>query len=193
MATVLYNEKPLTPDVVVDETWFSNPTFCEKSNLWYALSKTLAEVASWKFAKANGIDLVTINPGLVFGPILQPTLNLTVELVLNIINGRALPPFDLFVDVRDVAHAHIQAFEIPSATGKYCMVESTVDVSELWKILHRLFPEFHLNEKFEDKPTQKLYQVSSEKIKSLGVDYILLEVSLKDTIECLKEKGFISF
>ena len=26
------------------------------------LSKTLAEEAAWKFAKENGIDMVTINP-----------------------------------------------------------------------------------------------------------------------------------
>ncbi|GKV13822.1 hypothetical protein SLEP1_g24795 [Rubroshorea leprosula] len=192
-AAVLINEKPLTPDVVVDETWFSDPAFCEKAKLWYVLSKTLAEEAAWKFAKENRLDLITINPVFVIGPILQPTLNLTVELILNIVTGRELPSYGAFVDVRDVAHAHIQAFEIPSATGRYCMVESTIDVTELWKILHRLFPVFHLNEKFEDKPIQEVFQISKEKIKSLGVNFIPLEESLKDTIECLKEKGFISF
>ncbi|GKV12626.1 hypothetical protein SLEP1_g23748 [Rubroshorea leprosula] len=193
MAAVVHNGKPRTPDVVVDETWFSDPDFCEKSKRWYVLSKTLAEEAAWKFAKENRLDLVTINPGFVIGPILQPTLNSTVELILNIVTGRELPSHGVFVDVRDVAHAHIQAFEIPSATGRYCMVESTVDVTELWKILHQLFPMFHLNEKFEDKPIQKQYQVSKEKIKSLGVNFIPLEVSLKDTVEYLKEKGFITF
>ncbi|GKV12612.1 hypothetical protein SLEP1_g23734 [Rubroshorea leprosula] len=192
-AAVFINEKPLTPDVVVDETWFSDPAFCERSKLWYFLSKTLAEKGAWEFAKENRLDLVTINPAYVIGPILQPTLNLTVELILNIITGRQLPPYGVFVDVRDVAHAHIQAFEILSATGRYCMVESNVDVTELWKILHRLFPVFRLNEKFEDKRIQKVFQISKEKIKSLGVNFIPLEVSLKDTVECLKEKGFISF
>ncbi|GKV12617.1 hypothetical protein SLEP1_g23739 [Rubroshorea leprosula] len=151
------------------------------------------EEAAWKFAKENRLDLVTINPAIVIGPILQPTLNSTVELILNIVTGRELPSYGVFVDVRDVAHAHIQAFEIPSATGRYCMVESTIDVTDLWNILHRLFPMFHLNEKFEDKPIQKVLQISKEKIKSLGVNFIPLEVSLRDTVECLKEKGFISF
>ncbi|GKV12621.1 hypothetical protein SLEP1_g23743 [Rubroshorea leprosula] len=146
-----------------------------KASLWYILSKTLAEEAAWKFAKENRLDLITINPGFVIGPILQPTINLTVELILNIVTGRELPPHGVFMDVRDVAHAHIQAFEIPSATGRYCMVESTVDVTELWKILHRLFPIFHLNEKFEDKPIQNVFQISKEKIKSLGFNFIPLE------------------
>ncbi|GLT84211.1 hypothetical protein SLE2022_024560 [Rubroshorea leprosula] len=193
MAAVVHNGKPLTPDVVIDETWFSDPDFCEKSKLWYVLSKTLAEEAAWKFAKENRLNLITINPGFVIGPILQPTLNLTVEVILNIVTGRELPQYGVFMDVRDVAHAHIQASEIPSATGRYCMVESSVDVTELWKILNRLFPIFHLNEKFEDKPIQKVFQISKEKIKSLGFNFIPLEVSLKDTVECLKEKGFITF
>ena len=51
------------------------------------LSKTLAEDAAWKFAKENGIDLVTLNPAFVIGPLLQPTLNFTVEMLLNHING----------------------------------------------------------------------------------------------------------
>ena len=51
------------------------------------LAKTLAEEAAWKFAKENRIDLVAINPGFVIGPFLQPNLNLTVEIILNQING----------------------------------------------------------------------------------------------------------
>ena len=30
IATVTYNGKPLTPDVVVDETWFSDPVYCKE-------------------------------------------------------------------------------------------------------------------------------------------------------------------
>ena len=50
------------------------------------LSKTLAEEAAWKFSKENGIDMVTINPAWVIGPLIQPTLNLSAEVVLNLIN-----------------------------------------------------------------------------------------------------------
>ena len=52
-----------------------------------------------------------------------------------------------FVDVRDVAYAHIQAFEDPSACGRYCLVERAVPFSEVQKILYGLYPSLHLNEK----------------------------------------------
>ncbi|KAL6311706.1 hypothetical protein AAG906_025900 [Vitis piasezkii] len=53
--------------------------------LWYTLSKTLAEEAAWKLARENGTDMVTVNPGWVIGPLLRPTLNLSVEKVLKLL------------------------------------------------------------------------------------------------------------
>ena len=32
-AAVVVNGKPLTPDVVVDETWFSDPNFCRETEV----------------------------------------------------------------------------------------------------------------------------------------------------------------
>lgn len=55
--------------------------------MWYVLSKTLAEDAAWKFVKEKGIDMVTINPAMVIGPLLQPTLNTSAAVILNLING----------------------------------------------------------------------------------------------------------
>ena len=37
------------------------------------------------------------------------------------------------------------------------------------------------------------FKVSQEKARSLGINFIPLEVSLKDMIESLKEKGLLSF
>jgi nucleoside-diphosphate-sugar epimerase len=51
------------------------------------LSKTLAEEAAWKFSKDNGFEIVTINPAMVIGPLLQPTLNTSAEAILKLING----------------------------------------------------------------------------------------------------------
>ncbi|KAL5566374.1 hypothetical protein UlMin_029538 [Ulmus minor] len=198
MATVVFNGKPLTPEVVIDETWFSDPAFGENSKFWYwyMVSKTLAEEAAWKFAKENGMDLVTINPGLVIGPLLQPTLNLTVEMFLNQTNGAQTFPNSVsrFVDVRDVALTHIQAFEVPSASGRYCLVGQVVHISEALDILRQIYPSWSLPEKCEDdKSPMPKYQVSKEKVKSLGINFTPFEVTLRDTVESLKEKGFLEF
>nr|XP_027109061.1 putative anthocyanidin reductase [Coffea arabica] len=98
------NNRELKEDVVIDESWFSDPSYCEEQKSWYALSKTLAEDAAWKFTKEHGIEIITIYPGFVVGPILQPSINLNIELILNLVNGaRAFPNATLrWVDVRDV-------------------------------------------------------------------------------------------
>ncbi|XVF47370.1 hypothetical protein PTKIN_Ptkin03bG0103600 [Pterospermum kingtungense] len=196
IAAVAYNGKPRTPDVVIDETWFSDPDHCKGLKLWYVVSKSLAEDAAWKFAKEKGIDMVAINPAMVIGPLLQPTLNTSAAAVLSLIKGAQTFPNATFgwVNVKDVANAHIQAFEIPSASGRYCLVERVAHYSEIVKILHELYPSFQLPEKCaDDKAYVPKYQVSKEKAKNLGIEFIPLEVSLKETVESLKEKGFVNF
>ncbi|KAL6327855.1 hypothetical protein AAG906_026529 [Vitis piasezkii] len=176
MASVVFTGKPLTSEVLIDESWFSDPVLCKESK--------------------NGIDMVTINPAWVIGPLIQPTLNLSAEVVLNLINGAQTFPNRSYrlVDVRDVANAHIQAYEIPEASGRYCLVESDLHCSETLKILHKLYPDLPLPEKCaDDKPYAPSFRVSQEKAKSLGIHFTPLEVSLKDTVESLKEKNFVSF
>uniref|UniRef100_A0A7C9DMZ7 NAD-dependent epimerase/dehydratase domain-containing protein n=1 Tax=Opuntia streptacantha TaxID=393608 RepID=A0A7C9DMZ7_OPUST len=90
MAAVLLSGKPLNAEAIVDETWFSDPEVCKEAKImkWYLISKTLAEESAWQFAKENGIDMVSINPGVVIGPLLQPTLASSVEaFVYGLING----------------------------------------------------------------------------------------------------------
>ncbi|MED6209389.1 hypothetical protein PIB30_054190 [Stylosanthes scabra] len=196
MAAVANSGRPRTPEVVVDETWFSDQDYCRELKLWYALSKTLAEDAAWKFAKENNIDMVTVNPAMVIGPLLQPVLNTSAAVILNVVNGaQSFPNSTLrWVNVKDVADAHIQAYEIASASGRYCLVESTAHFSEIVKILRDLYPTLPLPEKCaDDKPYAPTYHVSKEKAKSLGIEFTPLKVSLKETVESLKEKKFINF
>ncbi|KAG6433420.1 hypothetical protein SASPL_105034 [Salvia splendens] len=191
VAAVAYNGKPRTPEVVVDETWWSSPEVCEQMQMWYVLSKTLAEDAAWKFVKEKGIEMVTINPAMVIGPLLQPTLNTSSAAILNLINGAETYPNSTFgwINVKDVARAHILAFENPSANGRYCLVERVAHLSEIVKILRELYPTYKLPEKCaDDKPFVPLYQVSKEKSISLGVEFTPLEEGIKETVESLKEK-----
>ncbi|XP_028758813.1 cinnamoyl-CoA reductase 1-like [Neltuma alba] len=196
MAAVLCNGQPRTPEVVVDETWFSKPEFCREIKLWYALSKTLAEDAAWKFVKENNIDMVVIHPAYVLGSLLQPSLNDSSATVLKLLTGAQTSPNLTvgWVNVRDVASAHILAFEIPSASGRYCLVETVAHFSEIVKISHELYPTLPLPEKFVmDEPLMPKYQVSQEKTKTLGIEFIPLDISLREIVESLKEKKFLNF
>ncbi|KAL0429501.1 UNVERIFIED_CONTAM: Tetraketide alpha-pyrone reductase 1 [Sesamum radiatum] len=190
VASVLFNDKPKGPDVVVDETWFSDPAFCEETKNWYPLSKTLAEKAAWKFAEENGIDLVSMHPGLVLGPLLQPTLNWSSEAFLDMIKGKEVFPTYRFVDVRDVAYAHIMAFENPSASGRYCLVGTMLSHPKTLQVLDKLYPS--LNIPVINGTDNPIYQFSKKKAESLGIKFMPLEVSFKDTLESLKEKNFLT-
>ncbi|XP_074284443.1 phenylacetaldehyde reductase-like [Silene latifolia] len=196
VAAVIHSERPRAPHVVVDETWFSDPDFCKKKTKWYALSKTLAEEAAWKFAKENNIDMVSINPGLALGPMLQATLNESVATISNFINGAKTYANVTFtwVDVKDVAIAHILALEVPSAQGRYCIVETVAHMSQIVEMLRQLYPSITLPNKCaaDDNPLEATFQISKEKSEGLGIEYTPIKVSLQETVENLKEKGFIS-
>ncbi|KAK7264044.1 hypothetical protein RJT34_31647 [Clitoria ternatea] len=165
--------------------------------LWYTLSKTLAESAAWKFVRENNIDMVAINPSVVIGPLLQPEINASSALVVNLINGcsQTFPNASYgWINVKDVANAHIQAYEIASASGRYCLAERVLHFSQVVKILHDLYPTLQIPEKCEDdKPYEPTFQVSKENAKSLGIEFIPLEVTLRETVESLKENKLIEF
>lgn len=52
-----------------------------------------------------------------------------------------------YVDVRDVAMAHILAFENTSASGRYCLVGQVAHCSEIVDMLHSLYPLQQLPER----------------------------------------------
>jgi len=89
----------------------------------YVKSKTLAEQAAWRFVEdeGGGLELATINPVGVFGPVLGKDFASSVEIVRRIVDG-ALPGYPNLslqaVDVRDVASAHLLAMTNPAAKGQ---------------------------------------------------------------------------
>nr|GMC82334.1 cinnamoyl-CoA reductase 1-like [Ipomoea batatas] len=166
------------------------------TQLWYVLSKILAEEAAWKYAGENGIDMVSLHPCVVIGPILQPTLNFSTNVILELLKEEKefSSGMNCYVDVRDVANAHIQAFELPSANGRYLLIGETIHSSQVLKIAAQLYPSLPIPDKYKgDLPVVPTFKVSQEKAKSLAINFTSFAVTLKDTIESLKEKNFLSF
>jgi nucleoside-diphosphate-sugar epimerase len=88
----------------------------------YARSKTLAERAAWTWARQHPeLELVTILPGLVLGPVVSADFGVSPELIRRLL-AREVPGSPRIgfsvVDVRDVADAHLQAFDVPSAANQ---------------------------------------------------------------------------
>ncbi|KZP19343.1 NAD(P)-binding protein [Athelia psychrophila] len=93
----------------------------------YSAGKKLAEVAAWDFAKENNMALVVLNPPMIYGPALQDaatspaSLNTSASMIYQLFSGKltAIPDdrLPLFVDVRDVAKAHVLALQQDSASG----------------------------------------------------------------------------
>ncbi|KAL9011086.1 MAG: hypothetical protein Q9180_009228, partial [Flavoplaca navasiana] len=96
----------------------------------YRASKTFAEKAAWEFVEKEkpNFTVSTMNPPMVFGPIhpkLQTleTLNTSNQRIRDMMLGKMqdeLPAAAVYVwvDVRDLALAHIRAAERPDAAGK---------------------------------------------------------------------------
>ncbi len=71
----------------------------------------------------RSVELATVCPGLVCGPVLEPKVNTSLELVKRLMDGNLpmIPPIGYeTVDVRDVADLHLLAIEKPNgASGRF--------------------------------------------------------------------------
>jgi dihydroflavonol-4-reductase len=89
----------------------------------YAKSKTLAERAAWSFMGREGgdMELATVNPVAVFGPVMGADYATSIEIVRRLLDG-AMPGLPRLrfgaVDVRDVADLHLRAMTHPDAAGE---------------------------------------------------------------------------
>lgn len=112
-------DQPVPPNAY-DETYWSNPDRPEGLSD-YMKSKTLAEKVAWDYqAEHPGFDLVTILPTFIMGP--APCGDGTsIGFMKSVLNGSQseIPRGRRgFVDVRDVAMAHLKAIQIPEAANK---------------------------------------------------------------------------
>ena len=107
----------------------------------YSKSKTLAEKAAWEFVKNEGhpFELAVINPALVVGASLSGDIGESNKAVEMVASGRmpvAVPLMFGYVDVRDVAAAHILAMQTPASNGeRFALVEKDLWYTDVAKIL----------------------------------------------------------
>ncbi|MEM9710476.1 MAG: NAD-dependent epimerase/dehydratase family protein [Pseudomonadota bacterium] len=111
----------------------------------YAKSKTLAERAAWDFVKDHPeIQMTVINPSFVVGPPLGQSYGTSIEVIERLYNGKdpMLPRVGFpAVDVRDVAEAHIRAFERPESAGeRFALAERFMWFSDMARAVKEAVP-----------------------------------------------------
>lgn len=113
----------------------------------YAFSKTIAEKEAWKWHDAqDNWKLSVMNPGFVMGPSLTAqSKSGSLDFILKMSNGKyksGVPSLYFgLVDVRDVAQAHIFAAQNQQAAGRHILVNETMSMLEMAKVLSRSFGE----------------------------------------------------
>lgn len=101
----------------------------------YYLSKMMAERVAWDFIEQEkpAFDLLVINPFLVIGPSHTSAINTSNQTFVDLINGQYPAVMALewgFVDVRDVADAHIAAMNSITANGRYICASANMTMAQ---------------------------------------------------------------
>uniref|UniRef100_A0A0D6QYS3 NAD-dependent epimerase/dehydratase domain-containing protein n=1 Tax=Araucaria cunninghamii TaxID=56994 RepID=A0A0D6QYS3_ARACU len=192
----VYLDPNMPPQSVVHDDCWSDLDYCIQTKNWYCYAKTLAEKGAWKYAKEVKMDLLVVNPGLVLGPLLQPSMNASVAHIMKYLTGSAktyVNATQAYVDVRDVAKAHVLVYETPCASGRYLCAESGLHRGELVDLLAEMLPHYPLPTKCSDEknPRKEPFKFSNQKLRDLGLCFTPMKVCLAETISSLQEKGFL--
>jgi nucleoside-diphosphate-sugar epimerase len=205
MVAVFANYGTVSADhIYSDADWTPEDVVREKGN-WYCLSKTVAEKVAWDMSRAEGcsFQLAVMNPTLILGPHLpgQSHLNTSSSVIAAFLNGKMTVldnMYRTFVDVRDVAEAHVAAIETPEAFGKrFVLIGCCRHQSQVADAIREVAPESlkaNVPTTVSDKipphvfaqppPLQILYDASpSESI--LHIRYRDFEGMMKDTVDSL--------
>lgn len=119
----------------------------EKTRLVYHKSKTLAELAAWDFIRGSDnkskMEMVSINPSNVFGPVLDGHHHTATEWYRTIMHaevpGVARTQID-FVDVRDLVEILVKALTLSEAKDKRFICNgASIPLIEFADILHENF------------------------------------------------------
>ncbi|KAJ3539874.1 hypothetical protein NM208_g5310 [Fusarium decemcellulare] len=166
----------------------------------YVASKALAEKAAWRFVheRKPHFDLTVLCPPMVFGPpahtLSFSALNIAAWDINRFLSGELQDVPDTsfwgFVDVRDLAKAHVRALEVPEAGNeRFFIVSGRYSYQQTADVL-RASPRIPNVEKKkvpvgrpgQNYPGPNIYEVDNSKsIRILGVEYRSFEESIVDS------------
>ncbi|MBO1257025.1 NAD-dependent epimerase/dehydratase family protein [Alteromonas sp. 5E99-2] len=118
----------------------------DNSHEFYAKCKNDAERLLWLKAQEMNLNVVTILPGMIIGPNFSKHTPSTYlfDKILNENMPMILPVEFAITDVRDVANAHIKAYENGHSEGRYIAAGSPVKMQDVLAIIAKIRPELSL-------------------------------------------------
>lgn len=190
-AVAVQGSTPKSGDLFNEEDWNEVSTH---ENGAYLLSKTLAEKAAWDIANRENFKLCTINPAFVVGPPNTDrddgeSIGFAISLLKEGAITKNLMPF---VDVRDVAKAHIEACTNPKSGGRYLMCMPYAYPN--WAVHDivapmGIVPNLQNYEKPEDatlRPRYDCSKVQSDEGEGLGIKLTDISQTLRDMLTSMK-------
>ncbi|KAI1114094.1 ketoreductase [Nemania sp. NC0429] len=170
----------------------------------YTASKVLAEKAAWAFVEDEKpeFQLAVINCTYVFGPVQRnlPSLeamNASNHRIRDMLQGKMrdglepTAPVFTWVDVRDVALAHLRALTVPMAGGhRFYIVGGHFSNKRIADIIRDNFPSLAdalPSDTVDDLPHDVYAFNNSKSREVLGIEYTSLEKSVADTARSILE------
>jgi len=169
----------------------------------YVGSKTFAERAAWDFLASEKptFTLATINPVLLFGPVLQldslSSINTSNADMCDMVQGKmkteiAARAFH-WVDVRDVALMHVLAAELETAAGKrFIAAAGPYSNNEVAQIIKEKFAELSdkLPEEIDVSSAGAELTIDTTPAREiLGIHFGTLDRAVMDTVKSLLAVG----
>ncbi|VAI19081.1 unnamed protein product [Triticum turgidum subsp. durum] len=194
MVAVEINPKDWPQGKIRDESCWSDTEFCRSNESWYPVAKIAAEAAALEYGRETGLDVVTLNPALVFGPLLQPTVNASSQFLIYLLKGGPDQVRDKLwhiVDVRDVADALLLLYETPGAAGQHICAPHFITVRELLRLPKIMYPGCPYISEESIYDMDHPAPMTSEKLEKLGWSHRPLRDTIADTIEFCQEAGFL--
>ncbi|CAD6342943.1 unnamed protein product [Miscanthus lutarioriparius] len=181
--------------VMVEDDCWADLELLKERQLWYHVSKTLAEKAAWEFAEKEGLQLVVLNAGTTLGPFFTPSVNTSLNILLQLLRGQELEldaVYTGWVDVRDVAQSAIVLYENPSAKGRHLCLASMERLVDFADKIADMYPEFPVHRIKEDKQGWLMRDKEpSKKLIDLGVRFVPFDVTIREIVDCFRSEGLI--
>ena len=168
----------------------------------YRGSKKFAEIEAWQFVEREqpSFDLVTFCPPMTFGPVVHDVktsadLNESNANLWKVAVGEPLPEarVPVWVDVRDLAQAHVEALFSPEAGGKrYTIAASDKFSYEFTASILRKHFKAARNQviDIDDAKAPESYNLDNQAVsKDLGVQFRSFESSVVDLFKKLEHDG----